>query len=235
MKPRNAYLENMRGSTMFKLIVSYQNGPWSDGCSVRSLNLAIKLMQRILPHAEIHVTTQAPLQELPSVIYHQQESLYSHGRFCQPLDINLHRLHCENDHILWMLPPAVNRWLARNDATLAWLVDWDYYGNYAERVGGFRACPGMYGLPPGLVMPMPPLEERGDDQSEQGFVASWLREHPPHEIVTHDEVSCYMPNHDILKHTHSKVGTCGVHLAGLNRGWSAGGEKLLGELEKMYL
>jgi len=146
-----------------------------------------------------------------------------------------HELWMENDHIMWAIPPGMQRWLERDDATLAWIVDWDYYGNYAERVGYFRACPGMFGLPPGVVMLAPPIEERGDDQAEQGYIASWLREHPPHEIVTHDEVSAYMPNHDILRHTHSKLGTHGVHLPGLNRGWSPGGEKLIEELERKYL
>jgi len=221
------------------LIVRWQIGSFGEP-SWRALRLSVMLMQRLVPDAHFIVVHQGPPAiYVPSVTYCPQENLYSHGRFERPyaamFDGTQHELIVENDHILWTIPPGMRRWLEREDATLAWLVDWDYYGNYAERVGGFRACPGMYGLPPGLHMPMPPIEERGDDQNEQGWVASWLREHPPHEIVTHEEVSCYMPNHDILKHTHSKVGSCGVHLAGLNRGWSPGGEQLLAELERKYL
>jgi len=223
------------------LIVRWQIGSFGEP-SWRALRLSVVLMQRLVPEAHFVIVHQGPIPligQLCGATYYGQDNLYSHGRFARPhaewFDGTQHELTLENDHIMWTIPPGMQRWLAREDATLAWLVDWDYYGNYAERVGGFRACPGMYGLPPGLHMPAPPIEERGDDQAEQGFVAAWLQEHPPHEIVTHDEVSCYMPNHDILKHTHSKVGMCGVHLAGLNRGWSPGGEQVLAELERKYL
>jgi hypothetical protein len=223
------------------LIVRWQIGSFPEP-SWRALRLSVVLMSRLLPDAHlviIHQGTIHPVCQLPGVTYHGQENLYSHGRFERPhaawFDGTQHELTIENDHIMWTIPPGMQRWLARDDATLAWIVDWDYYGNYAGRVGDFRACPGMYGLPPGVMMPAPPAEERGDDQAEQGYVASWLREHPPHEIITHDEIAAYMPNHDILKHTHSKLGTHGVHLPGLNRGWSPDGEKLIAELERKYL
>lgn len=218
------------------LVIRWQIGAFGP-VSQRALNLSITLARRMFSNARLVVTHQGEVTRLPGVEYYSQDSaLYSHGRFLPArYDATAHELWMENDHILWDIPEGIHRWLNRTDATLAWIVDWDYYGNYAERVGDFRACPGMFGLPPGKVMPMPPEEEKGDDQAEQGFIAAWLRENGPHEIVTHDEVSAYMPNHDILKHTHSKVGTCGVHLAGLNRGWSAGGEQLLAELERKYL
>lgn len=220
---------------MNKLVIRWQIGPFT-GASLRALDISIRLMQRLEPEAGLHVTHQGPLNQKPGVHYHEQEHMYSHGRFYPPrFDQQAHEIWMENDHILWTLPPAWERFKARRDAVLAWIVDWDYYGSYAERVQDFRACPGMWGLPPGLVMPPPPAEENGNDQEEQGYVAWWLRTHPPHEIVTHDEVSAYMPNHDILKHTHSRLGTHGVHLPGLNRGWSAGGEKMLDEIERRYL
>jgi hypothetical protein len=208
--------------------------------SWRALRLSVRLMQRLEPNADFIVVHQGtPKVGIDGVMWCPQGNLYSHGRFERPFaglyDGSQHEATIENDHIMWALPDGWTRWLSRDDATLAWIVDWDYYGNYADRVGDFRACPGMYGLPPGVVMPAPPIEERGDDQAEQGFVAAWLREHPPHEIVTHDEVSAYMPNHDILRHTHSKLGTHGVHLPGLNRGWSRGAEELIVELERKYL
>lgn len=217
------------------LVCRWQLGPFR-GASLRALDLSVRLMQRLVPDARFVVTHQGEVNYLPGVEYHPQEQLYSHGRFVpERYDAEAHELWLENDHIMWALPPAFERWLARDDATLCWLVDWDYYGSYAERVQDFRACPGMFGLPPGMAMPRPPENENGQDMEEQGYIAVWLREHPPHEIVTHDEVSCYMPDHDILKYTHSFVGTHGVHLAGLNRQWSPGGEKLLGELEAKYL
>lgn len=218
------------------LVIRWQIGPFGE-MSWRALRLSVVLMQHLMPNAWLAVVHQGEVREqLPHVAYYAQDNLYSHGRFYTfGLWSDHHILSMENDHILWELPPAIPRWLSRDDATLAWIVDWDYYGNYADRVGDFRACPGMYGLPPGMVMPAPPESERGDDQAEQGYVASWLREHPPHEIVTHDEVAAYMPNHDILKYTHSKLGTHGVHLPGLNRGWSHGAEELIVELERKYL
>ena len=198
-------------------------------------------MQRLVPDAHFVVVHQGPPAiYIPSVTYCPQENLYSPGRFERPhasmFDGTQHELTLENDHIMWAIPPGMQRWLERSDATLAWIVDWSYYADeYMERVGGFMACPGMYGLPPGLAMPPHGHSGPAIDLLEQGHVAAWLREHPPHEIVTHDEVSAYMPNHDILKHTHSKVGTHGVHLPGLNRQWSPGGEQLLAELERRYL
>lgn len=232
---------------MNKLVIRYQIGPFGE-MSWRALQLSVCLMQRTILDAgmddetDILIVHQGPMHPvcgLSNVTYHAQENLYSHGRFAWPEDypqpVDAHVLVLENDHIMWAIPPGMTRWLTRSDATLAWIVDWDYYGNYADRVGGFRACPGMYGLPPGVVMPSPPIEERGDDQAEQGYIAAWLKEHPPHEIVTHDEVAAYMPNHDILRHTHSKLGTHGVHLPGLNRGWSRGAEELIVELERKYL
>jgi hypothetical protein len=229
----------MTFATKYPIVIRWQIGPFGE-MSWRALNLSIRLMQRIEPNADLFVVHQGDVRiGTPGVNYFLQDNLYSHGRFERPYAEYLgparHEMTLENDHIMWELPPAWERWKSRSDATLAWIVDWDYYGNYAERVGGFRACPGMYGTPPGVVMPPPPIEERGDDQAEQGWVASWLREHPPHEIVTHDEVSAYMPNHDILRHTHSHLGTHGVHLPGLNRGWSRGAEKLIEELERKYL
>lgn len=219
------------------LIIKWQMGDFGEW-SWRALNLSIRLMQRLEPTAWYAVIHQGAIREkLPHVAYYQQEpGMYSHGRFEAPEHWDDHHMmYLENDHIMWSLPPAWERWRMRSDASLVWIVDWDYYGNYAERVGGFRACPGMFGLPPKSRMPFPPVSERGDDQNEQGFIAVWLKEHPPHEIVTHDEVSAYMPNHDILKHTHSKLGTHGVHLPGLNRGWSRGAEELIVELERKYL
>lgn len=219
------------------LILRYQIGDFADP-SWRSLSISIRLMQKLEPRAWCVVVHQGDVRErLTGVHYCRQEpALYSHGRFVTPTYWGTHHTaYFENDHILWALPPAWERWRARPDASLVWIVNWDYYGNYAERVGGFRACPGMFGLPPGVTMPPPPAGERGDDQAEQGYIASWLREHPPHEIVTHDEVSAYMPNHPILCHTHSSVGTHGVHLPGLNRQWSPDGEKLLAEIERKWL
>ena len=220
------------------LVIRWQIGPFGE-MSWRALRLSVVLMQRLLPEANLIITHQGPIPALGEIVgpeYIGQENLYSHGRFVpERFDHTAHELWLENDHILWAIPPGMTRWMSRDDATLVWIVDWDYYGNYADRVGDFRACPGMYGLPPGVTMPAPPASERGDDQAEQGYVAAWLREHPPHEIVTHDEVAAYMPNHDILKHTHSKLGTHGVHLPGLNRGWSRGAEELIVELERKYL
>jgi hypothetical protein len=219
-----------------KLVVRYQFGGWS-GFPARALNLSVRLMQRLCPDAEFHITSQGPCEIIPGVNYHQQASLYSCGRFIpERFDIAAHELFLESDHILWEIPPGMSRWLARDDATLAWIVDWSYNAEqYATRIGDFLACPGMYGLSPGDSMPGHGYQGEGIDMVEQGHIAAWLKEHPPHEIVTHEEVSAYMPNHDILRHTHSKLGTHGVHLPGLNRGWSADGEKLIAELERKYL
>ena len=220
-----------------RIVIRWQIGPFGEP-SWRALNLSVRLMQRLEPDAAFVIVHQGEVKlPLAGPLYIQQENLYSHGRFhWEGIDITgAHTVTMENDHILWSLPPAWYYWKARTDATLAWIVDWDYYGNYAERVGGFRACPGMYGLPPGMVMPAPPESERGDDQAEQGWVACWLREHPPHEIVTHDEVTAYMPDHVVLGTTHDRVGTCGVHLPGLNRGWNSKGERLIEELERKWL
>lgn len=225
--------------TKFPMVIRWQIGPFGE-MSWRALNLSVRLMQRLEPTADFFIVHQGDVRiGIEGVNYFQQENMYSHGRFQRPYAQYLgpprHEVTMENDHILWALPPAWERWKARSDAALAWIVDWDYYGNYAERVGGFRACPGMYGLPPGMVMPAPPESERGDDQAEQGWVACWLREHPPHEIVTHDEVTAYMPDHVVLGTTHDRVGTHGVHLPGLNRGWNSKGEKLIEELERKWL
>lgn len=220
---------------MSKLVVRWQIGPFGEW-SHRALALSITLMRRLLPEARLVVTHQGDIRQAPDVEYHRQEPIYSHGRFLpERFDPEAHELWLENDHILWTIPEGMRRWLRRDDATLVWMVDWDYYGGYAERVGAFRACPGMFGLPPHAVMPRPPIEENGDDQAEQGHVALWLKNHPPHEIVTHAEVSAYMPNHVLLGETHDYLGTHGVHLPGLNRQWNGAGEELIQELERKWL
>lgn len=222
---------------MPRLIVHWQHGPWSHGPSLQCLNLSIRLMQRILPAAELHVTTQAPIQKLPGVEYHYQQSLYSMGRFhCPQWPANAHVLYLENDHVMWAIPPGMSRWLERTDATLAWIIDWAYNADeYAERVGDFLACPGMYGLKPGDRMEPHGHSGEGIDLLEMGYIALWLKEHGPHEFITTEAVTAYMPNHPILGESHRRLGTCGTHFPGLNRGWSQGGEMMISELEKRYL
>jgi hypothetical protein len=223
-----------------RLVIRWQIGDHPE-MSWRALRLSVHLMQRLEPNADFIVVHQGPPKVgIDGVTWCPQGNLYSCGRFERPFaelyDGSQHEVTMENDHIIWELPPAWLRWKQRDDANLVWIVDWSYYADaYASRVGDFLACPGMYGLKPGDTMPGHGYQGEGIDMVEQGHVAAWLREHPPHEIVTHDEVAAYMPNHDILKHTHSKLGTHGVHLPGLNRGWSRGGEQLIEELERKYL
>lgn len=222
---------------MSHLIVHWQHGPWSHGPSLQCLNLSLRLMQKLLPDAELHVTSQAPIQVLEGVQYHYQQSLYSLGRFeCPEWPLDAKVLYLENDHVMWAVPPGMARWLARDDATLAWIVDWAYNADeYAQRIGDFLACPGMYGLKPGERIPSHGYTGEGVDLVEQGHIALWLKEHGPHEIVTVEEVTAYMPNHPILGGMHDKLGTCGTHFPGLNRGWNSGGEKMIEELERRYL
>ncbi len=218
------------------MIVRYQIGPFGE-LSWRALDIAIRLMQKLEPDAEIHVTFQSAIQwaRNPDVIYeYQNKALYSHGRWSpERFGYLQHEVWLENDHILWKLPPAWSRFKQREDAVLAWIVDWEYYAGY--EVGDFWACPGMFGLPPRTIMPAPPEQDKGNDMMEQAYVAWWLKTHGPHEIVTHDEVTGFNPGHPILGPSHSSFGSCGIHMMGLNRGFQPAPHTVLDRIEKEWL
>lgn len=228
------------------MIVRYQVGAYSDGPSWDSLDLAIRLMQRLEPAAEIHVTHQGTLvHQIPNVIYHPQTlpdgAPYCDGRHI-PLRFDLvqHEVWLDNDHIMWTLPPGWKAWRDSQFAVLIWRCDWKYYGTYDTELRQaipdrtWHASAGMWGLPPGLIMPAPEYRGAERNQDEYGFTISWLAAQRYHEYVYQDEVPIYCPDHNALT-GKDVIGTHGVHLNGLNRGWNARGELLLKGLRKLLL
>ena len=229
------------------MIVRYQMGPFDDRHgSWSALELACVLMRRLEPGARIIVTCQGDIMNdrtVPGVEYLPQQSLegnpYCEGRHVpNRYGVNEHEVWADNDHIMWDLPEGWRRFTARPDAALVWRCDWKYYGSYspaAARGDSWDASAGMWGLPPGAVMPRPVyINKASPNMDEYGWVIKFLAEWPEHEYITQEEVPIYCPQHDSLKH-RDVIGTHGVHLNGVNRGWNAKGQQLLTELRRKYL
>lgn len=231
------------------MIIRYQMGPFGE-ISWRCLRVAVKLMQKLEPDAEFHVTYQTgvkgpPFEEIPGVEYHWQGSCeYPAGRHKPPrFDINQHEVWMDNDHIMWSLPPGWGEFKKRSNAVLIWRTDWSYYGHeYSIKIGslfpGANASAGMWGLPPGVEWGTPALDSQphSRNQEEMGWVVYNLFKHPYHEyIYESQEVTAYNPGHPVLGGRKNKVGTHGIHLMGMNRGFNGSGKRMLDYIENTKL
>lgn len=223
------------------MTIRYTIGPFGQP-SWRCLAISVELLRRLEPTAIFHVSHQGPiLRHIPNVRYHPQDAALNYfGKYIPSRwNIQDHEVWLDNDHIMWSLPPAWERFKARRDAALVWRVDHSYHGSYAGEIwalrgDGWQVSAGMWGLPPGIEMPCP--VSRGDDppQEEMGGCALFLAGIPEHEEVWEkDEVRIYHPFHSAIK-GRDKIGIHGVHLMNLNPGWNGGAEPMMDWIEKTY-
>ena len=230
------------------MIIRWQMGPFGK-VSWKALETSIRLMKRMEPEARLIVTHQAGVpnrihKDLLDVQWHAQDAmLYPIGRHMPPrFNIDDHEVWMDNDHIMWDLPMGWNRFKSRRNAVLIWRTDWSYYGDFDESIHmtmgkGFDASAGMWGLPPNREWSVPKhLMARSDaNQHEMGWVVDQLTHGSWQEYIYEDQVSCFNPDHPVLGSRKNIVGTHGVHLMGLNRGFNPQGEELLEKIRREHL
>lgn len=229
-----------------KLVLRWQLGPFPPrGAQRDSLDLSIKLMQKLEPDAEYHVVHQGERPEgIDGVIWHEQRlpagEPYCSGRHMpEKLVEGTQEIYMDSDHIMWGLPPGwvMFRTFGGPESVLIWLADWKYYGNWPLTVD-FDICPGMWGVGTGLVMPFPiyMVEEKGGErnQDEYGWSARWLGEQKEQYYISQEEVGLYCPDHIALGR-RSTLGSYGAHFNGTNRGWSQAGTEMIYKLREKYL
>lgn len=212
----------------------------------RCLRLAMTLMLKLEPEAQLHIFVQGDpsgIETLPKcperVTYHRQEqqSMLLRHRPTR-IDPLQHEVRMDCDHIMWALPYGWEHFKEWDNRVMVWDTRTDYYGSYTDAlhaISSIRPNAGCYGLPPFMALPEPAILGTDPEQDEMGHVALHLAGWQRHTIVTLDEVSIYAPDHNVRGKEWSRVGTHGVHLAGINRGWSPKGEELLESLEREWL
>jgi len=130
-----------------------------------------------------------------------------------------YELSLDNDCILWSMPPAVEQWLAHEDALLLAADVAAMYGKFAPRCPPEPLNSGIRGLPPGfdferaLQQVLTEVEgPLGSELDEQGLQVAALSQRGRPLVVPVTDVSICSPFPPHLPH----LGACGAHFIGLN-------------------
>lgn len=130
-----------------------------------------------------------------------------------------HELALDNDCVLWALPPAIARWLARDDACLLAEDVRACFGQYASLCGPEPRNSGIRGVPPrfdleGALLAL--LHERpatlASETDEQGLQVAALSRACAPLVVRVDAVTICSPFPPHRPH----LGRYGAHFVGLN-------------------
>lgn len=140
-----------------------------------------------------------------------------------------HELALDNDVILWRLPGAIARWLARADACVVAEDVRACFGQFADLCGDGARNLGIRGVPPGFdldaalrdVLAARPVRLTSE-LDEQGLQVAALARARAVDVVPLADVTICSPFPPHLP----ELGRCGAHFCGLNArrvGWSLHG------------